>query len=222
VPAAKASGCGRGHAQGVHLFADGPLPADTADLRRRVPPRRHAEAAGRGAAPVARWRPGVQPLPAGGPGASGGDAGRSPLREARRLPASRERGAAFAELRREHGVREYDLQGVGSAVRGCYLASRSAPTRPRPWPPGLSAPSRSTRTGSGPAALQGHPPGLDSVEGKSSDSAVRFGRRVIDGEERPVLCWGRSLAMPLRIEAGNPVQLWAAIHVAGEGCATPG
>jgi hypothetical protein len=46
---------------------------------------------------------------------------------------------------------------------------------------------------------------LDSVEGKSSDSAVRFGTRVIDGEKRPVLCWGRSLAMPLRVEPGNLV-----------------
>ena len=44
-----------------------------------------------------------------------------------------------------------------------------------------------------------HPPG---------DAQADFGEAlaVIDGEERPVLCWGRSLAMPLRIEAGNP--LW--------------
>src|ERR1019366_3219450 len=106
----------------------------------------------------------------------------------------------------------------GARSGAATWVSRSAPTRLRPWPPGLSAPSRSTRMGSGAGRASGPPAGgLDSVEGKPSDSAVRFGTRVIDGEERPVLCWGRSLAMPLRVEPGNQVQLWAAIHVAGGG-----
>jgi hypothetical protein len=138
--------------------------------------------------------------------------------EARRLPAGRERGAAFAELRREHGVREYDLQAVGSAVRSCYLGeqigaheAQTVATR------AFRAVEEYAYGKRGRPRFRATRRGLDSVEGKSSDSAVRYGTRVIDGEERPVLCWGRSLAMPLRVEPGNQVQLWAAIHVAGGG-----
>jgi putative transposase len=134
---------------------------------------------------------------------------------ARTMPRGQERSAVFAVLRREHRFTNYDIQAVGSATRKCYLGQQ------------FGAHEAETLATGAFLAVEAHPlgkrgrprfkptrRGLDSVEGKSSTSAVRFGVRVVDGEERPVLLWGRAMVMPLRIEVGNPVQLWAALQVA--------
>ena len=135
---------------------------------------------------------------------------------ASQLPSGSDRGAAFDDLRRQYRFRDYDLQAAGSATRKCYLGAQIGAHEAQ------TVATRAFRAVQQYAyGRRGRPRfkvtrrGLDSVEGKASNSAVSLGTRQIDGEERSVLFWGRSLTMPLRILPGNPVQLWAAIHVAG-------
>jgi hypothetical protein len=134
---------------------------------------------------------------------------------ARDLPRGEQRNEAFHELRRRHRLSEYNLHQVGSAARECYLgreimAHEAQTIAGRAW----RAVEQHLYGRRGRPRFKPTRRGLDSVEGKSSGSAVCFRPQTITGALVPVVRWGRSLEMALRIEAGNPVQLWAAIHVA--------
>ena len=129
-----------------------------------------------------------------------------------------QRGAAYRELRREHLLSDYHLQAVGTEVRRCYLGEH------------LGAHEAQTLATRAFRAVEQHMYGrrgrprfkpsrrwLDSMEGKGPTSAVRYGVRRVEGRHAPVLLWGSDVALPLRLEAGNPVHLWAALCVAGDG-----
>ncbi len=128
---------------------------------------------------------------------------------ARKLPKrSRERGTAFQALREHHRFTKFDLHSAGSAARVAWLrehiGAHEAQTIARRAFLAVDAHG---------VGLRGKPRykpgrrGLDSIEGQGPTSAVRYDAGHL------ALRWG-DLVFPLVVLPGNPVQMWAAMHVA--------